>query len=384
MTDLYLDYNGSTPVLPEAARAALELMTRDWGNPGAAHPSGRAARAAIDATRALVARRLGARPEEILFTSGGTESNNHALVGSLIGREGAHVVTSAVEHPSVLRTLEALERRGVAVTRVAPRPDGALRVEDVRAALTPATVLVSLMVANNETGVLQPVEQVGELCRERGVRYHVDAVCSFGKLEHDVQRIGCDLLSMSSHKLYAPKGVGVLYVREGVELEPLIHGCGQQAGRRSGTENAPGVAALGEALTFLERQAERVRALAELREALWEGLAARFDVRRNGTAPGLVNTLNVAFPGHDALWLQERLGERGLCVSAGASSGSGAPSHVLCAMGLPPEHACSSLRFSLGLHSTSETLEALFDALEATLAPADAVSPRSSPASPTR
>lgn len=365
----YLDYNGSTPVDPEVARAFRRWIEGGFGNPSAAHPEGRRAKAAVEDARATIAGALGARPGEVWFTSGGTESNNWAIASSArvhAERTGApgHVVVSAIEHKSVLRSAEALRRDGVEVSLVAPGADGAVRLEDVRAALRDDTFLVALMLANNETGVLQPAAEVGALCRERGVRFLCDAVCAVGKVPVDVARLGCDLLSLSSHKFYAPKGSGVLYVREGVELPPLVHGCGQQDGMRSGTENAPGVVAFGRAFERMAEGAFDPAPIAAARDRLWESLRAAIPgCVRNGEGPCLPNTLSVAFPGASSDRLQAELGERGYSVAAGAAATNGAPSHVLSAMGLGDERARSTLRFTLGAGTTDRALSGLVEAL---------------------
>lgn len=368
--DLYFDYNGSTPVHPEVRRLAVELLDRDHGNASAAHPAGRAARERIDRARAVVARALNARTEEIFLTSGGTESNNWALAGSVPHGGRRHLVVSAIEHKSVLATARALEASGAELTVVPVERSGAVSLDAIARSLRPETALVSLMFANNETGVLQPVHEVGALCRARGVRFHVDAVCALGREPLDVERLQCDLLSLSSHKLYAPKGTGILYVRAGTELRPLIHGCGQQCGARGGTENTAGIAAFARALECLEEgRMPAPAALAELRDELWDRLRDRLPrARRNGAGRLLCNTLNVCLPGTRAFEVQSALGELGISVSAGAAAATAAPSHVLVAMGVSEDDARASLRFSLGAGTTRESLARLVDALATVLA----------------
>ena len=361
------DQNASTPVHPEVVEACRPFLTGFHANPSAAHPEGRRVRAAIDRARAAVAAAIGAEPREIRFTSGGTESNNWALFGSLepLGPR-RHVVVSAIEHRSVLAAAAELERRGFEVTRLAPDASGAVRVRDLEAALRPDTALVSVMTANNETGVVQPAAEIGRVCRERGIRYHADAVCTIGKLPVDVRRLGCDLLSLSSHKLYAPKGCGVLYVRDGVAIAPLVHGCGQELGSRGGTENALAIAGFARACElFAASSPHRARAVEALRDALWRGIEERFPhARRNGGGAALPNTLNVSFAGRAGADVQAELGRRGFAVSCGAAAGGGAPSHVLTAMGLGAERARESVRFSLGPGTGATSVEALLDALE--------------------
>ncbi|MCK6445038.1 MAG: cysteine desulfurase [Planctomycetes bacterium] len=373
--DLYLDYNGSTPVDRVVAEACSHWLTNSFGNAAAQHPAGLAARHAIDAARQSLARLLGAEADEIWFTSGGTESNNWALTGVLDSAKSGHLCVSEIEHKSVLRTADALEARGFGVSRVPVGADGRVRVDAVARALRPETRLVSLMLANNETGVLQPFAEVAELCRSRGILTHCDAVCAIGKVPVDVRSLGCDLLSLSAHKLYAPKGVGLLYVRRGVGIEPLIHGCGQQCGMRSGSENTPGAVAFGVAAErALSGEFHAVEDVAVLRDELWKGIRERApDARINGAGPRLPNTLSVAFPGKLAADLQAALGQRGISVAAGAAASNGAPSHVLMAMGLGDAIARSTLRFSLGRFTTRATLAAVWTALEASLAACEPV-----------
>jgi cysteine desulfurase len=357
--DLYLDYNGSTPLAPEALEVAFPYLVEHHGNPSASHPMGAAPKAAIERAKAESAAALGCSAGELVHTSGGSESNNHALLGVAALRPGGHFVVSAIEHKSVLSTVAELERRGHPVTRVLPREDGAVRAADIASVLRPETALVSVMGANNETGVVQPFEEIGALCRARGVVYHCDWVCALGKLDLDLSRSMIDLLSIGAHKLHGPKGVGLTYIRRGVAVSPLIHGCGQQDGARGGTENAFGAVAFAKCLTMLAAGAFPSHArLAELRDGLWEGIRGRFpSARRNGSGSFLPNTLNVAFEGELGIELLKQLGQHGVCVAAGA------PSHVLTAMGLPPTRARASLRFSLGRHSDERTIAATLDAL---------------------
>ena len=368
-TDLYLDYNGSTPLHPAVLALARELLEADFGNPSAPHAEGRRARSRIDRARTVAAAAIGAATDEIWFTSGGSESNNWALLASARHARGRHFVVSAVEHKSVLASADELVRQGFERSILPVGEDGAVRVADVERVLRPDTFLVSVMCANNETGVLQPVRAIGELCRARGVRFHTDAVTALGKLPLDVRTLQCDLLSLSSHKLYAPKGVGLLWVRRGVELPALIHGCGQQQGLRSGTENTLGVVAFARALELL-RAGELVpdHPTGALRDQLWAELQRRFPgCIRNGAGEFLPNTLNVAFPGALGATLQDALARSGISVTAGAAGSGGAPSHVLMAMGLGEERARSSLRFSLGLRTSPATLERLVEELERAL-----------------
>jgi cysteine desulfurase len=365
--DLYLDYNGSTPVDPRVAAACRPWLESGFGNPSAGHQQGRRVRAEIERARGMIATAIGAASEEIHFTSGGSEANNAALFEGLkAAGDRRHLLVSSIEHKSVLACAEELARRGVEVELLPVDESGAVSLQDVERALRPDTGLVSVMMSNNETGVVQPVEALGRLCRERGILFHTDAVCTLGKLPIDVARLRCDLLTLGSHKLYAPKGCGVLYVRAGLELEPWIHGCGQERGLRGGTENALAIVGFARACE-LDRRGELVdpQALALLRDELHDVLRRRFpDACRNGRAPFLPNTLSVAFEGCESSRLQAELDRRGISVSAGASSSTARPSHVLLAMGLGPERARSSLRFSLGAGTTPATIEALALALE--------------------
>lgn len=368
--ETYLDCNGSTPVHPAVVEAVLPFLHGSFANGSAAHPGGLAVRAAIDASRAEAAAALGGSPDELVFTSGGSESNNHALLGVLAARGGGgHLVVTAIEHKSVLATAAWLEMRGVAVTRVAPQRSGAVDPADVERALRPDTALVSVMLANNETGVLQPIEAIARTTRARGIPLHVDAVAALGKVPVDVRALGCDLLSVAAHKLYAPKGAGLLYVRSGVAIEPLVHGCGQQRGTRGGTENTLAAVGFGRALGLLARD-ELASAPGEHARvaALRDDLHARIlelvpDAQRNGSGPSLPNTLNVWFPGRPGHALQHALGARGVAVAAGSAATGATPSHVLCAMGASPSRAAESLRFSLGLTTTRASIDRAIEAL---------------------
>ena len=367
----YFDYNGSTPLHPEVLALCEELQREEWGNSAAPHPTGRSASERVEHARAQLAAALGARPEEIYFTSGGTESNNWALFASARDRVKGHLVVTEIEHKSVLNAALELERRGFELTRVPPRSSGSIHLRDIQAALRDDTFLVSVMWANNETGVCQPVREIASLCRKRDIRFHTDAVTVMGKLRIDLQEVDCDLLSISGHKLHAPKGVGALFIREGVSLPPLFFGCGHQRGLRSGTENTAAIAGLGHAATLAAQGAFESRPTVEsLRQQLWLGISERFPgAQRNGAGGLLPNTLNVHFPGVPAHELQARLAELGFSVAAGSAGSGGAPSHVLMAMGLGPERARESLRFSLGHQTTPDDVNALLHCLESVVAP---------------
>ncbi|MEM1449891.1 MAG: cysteine desulfurase family protein [Planctomycetota bacterium] len=368
---VYLDHNASSPVTPTVARELRAFVEGFWGNAGAMHPDGSAARDAIEAARKRVADAIGGAAHEVTFTSGGTESNNWALFGvaGAAPPERRHLVVGRHEHLSVLRSAEELERRGFEVTWLDPKPDGALDVADLDAAVRDDTLLVCVMFANNETGILQPVEHASRLARERGALLFVDAVCGVGKVRVDAGTLGCDLLSVSGHKLHAPKGVGALWVREGVRIAPLVHGCGQQGGLRSGTENTMGAVALGAAMEAYAGRSAAGAVTRGLRETLWEGVRALgVGAERNGHGLDLPNTLSIWFPGQDALDLQARLGAAGLSVAAQLGAGR-SPSHVLVAMGASDERARQSLRFSVGSTTTEPEIQAALDVLARVLEP---------------
>jgi len=356
---IYLDHNATTPVRDEVAAAVLRVLRDVPGNPSSVHAEGAAARAELDAARERVAALLGVRPAEVVFTSGATEANNAALFAAAdAGPPRGHVVSSSVEHPSVEAALEALEARGHPVTRVPVDRGGRVDPDAVAAALRPDTVLVSIIWANNETGVVQPVEAIAARARERGVRVHSDATQAVGKHVFAPGEAAVDWLSLSAHKLGGPKGVGCLVVREGAPFEPLLRGGPQERRRRGGTENLAGIAGLGAACELAARElAERVARHGALRDRLWEGIASKVPgATRNGTPEHvLANTLSVCFPGAAGELLVQALDLEGIAVSAGAACASGSvePSPVLRAMGLSPAEARGTLRFSVG-HGVDE------------------------------
>jgi cysteine desulfurase len=359
---IYLDHNATTPVRPEVVDAMASALRERWGNPSSTHAEGAAARAALERAREQVAALVGGSPREVIFTSGATEANNTVLHGALAGARGRHVVTTTVEHPSVEEPLRALERAGVEVTRVAVDRDGRLDPEAVAAALRDDTALLSVILANNETGVLQDAAKLAEAAHARGVLLHLDATQAVGKLPLDVVALGADLLSGTAHKLNGPKGAGFLVDRTRPGLPAFLQGGPQERRRRGGTENHAGIVGLGVAcaLACAELEARR-RHVAALRDALWAGLAARLpDVRRNGSAQHVLpNTLNVELPGLAGEVLLEALDLEGVAVSAGAAchSGSIEPSGVLLAMGRTPEQARASLRFSVGPSNTAAEIQ---------------------------
>ena len=359
---IYLDHNATTPVAPEVLAAMLPWLREQFGNASSLHRLGRQARAAVEQARASVARLLGARPEEILFTSGGSESNNMVLQSVLHRGDGKrHIVTSRIEHPSVLETCKTLERRGARVTYVPVDRTGRVDPDAVRGAITDETAVVSLMHANNEVGTVQLVAAVGRLCRERGVFFHTDAVQTAGCLSVDIKTLSVDLLSLSAHKCYGPKGVGALYVRKDVSLRPLMLGGHQEQGRRAGTEHVAGIVGLGCAaeLAAAGRTARATHA-SVLRNRLWEGMRAIDGLTRNGhstdTLPG---TLSICVDGVDGESLVLALDGEGVCCSTGSACSSGRmmPSHVLLAMGVEPSRAAGAVRFSVGSGNTADEID---------------------------
>jgi cysteine desulfurase len=351
---IYLDYNATTPLAPEALAEMRPFLERHFGNPSSIHAAGREARAAIDDARDRVARLLGAKPHEIIFTGGGTESDNLAVIGLARANasRGKHVITCATEHHAVLHACEHLQKKeGFRVTWLPVDARGRVRVEDVAAALAPDTTLVSIMTANNETGTLQPTHEISAVCRERGVLFHTDAIQSFGKEPLAVADF--DAISLAAHKFHGPKGVGVLYLRAGLNVERLQHGGSHENERRPGTENTAAIVGMARAaeLALASMAAEQPRQ-AQLREQLWEGIHEAFStaVRNGGPENCLANTLNVSFPGLDGESLLINLDLAGICASSGSACmvGSIVPSHVLLAMGVAPEIARATVRFSLG------------------------------------
>jgi cysteine desulfurase len=357
---IYLDHNATTPVRPEVADAMDAAQREVYGNPSSVHAEGAAARAEIVRARERVASLLGVVAGEVVFTGSATEANNTALLGVLRVRAGGrcHVVATSVEHPSVEAPLAVLEREGWRVTRVAVDAEGRVDADAIAAAITPDTALVTVIWANNETGVIQPVERIAEIAHERGVCFHSDATQAVGKLAVDLRRVPLDLLSLSAHKFGGPKGVGCLVVRGDPAFQPVLHGGPQEQRRRGGTENVAGIAGLGMACALAERELpDRAARYARLRDRLWDGIQAKVArVRRNGSAVHVLpNALNVEFEGAAGELLLQALDLEGVAVSSGAACASGSiePSHVLLAMGRSEQAARGSLRFSVG-HGVDE------------------------------
>lgn len=366
---IYLDFNASTPMAPEAVEAMRPLLTEHFGNPSTQHWAGAPARAAVERARAQVAALLGCEPDEVIFTSGGSESNNHALKGVFFANRdrGDHFVTSAVEHPAILQPLRFLETLGARVTVLPVDRLGRVDPDDVRRALTPRTILVSVMHANNEVGTVQPITEISAIARAAGVLMHTDAAQSVGKIPTLVGELGVDLLSVAGHKLYAPKGVGALYVRRGTRIEPFVHGAGHERGRRAGTENVLLDAGLGAACQAASRwvgmaaiRELRDRFEAKLKEAFGDGVSV------NGAgANRLPNTANVNFVGQVGADVLARL--HGVAASTGSAchAGSVELSPVLAAMGVPAHEGMGAVRFSLGRTTTWRELEHVLSMLAA-------------------
>jgi len=363
MHTIYLDYNGTTPLDPEVRTAMRPFLEEDFGNPSSSHWYGIKPKKAVETARVQVAGLLGCRPEEIYFTSGGTESNNQAIKGMAraLERKGRHIVTSAIEHPAVLEVCRYLEREGFETTLVAV--DGLGMVDPLRVAkaLRPDTILVSIMHANNEVGTVQPVAAIAELVKARGIVMHTDAAQSLGKIPVDVSTLGVDMLSVAGHKLYAPKGVGALYIRDGITPEKFCHGAGQERGMRAGTENVAGIVGLGRACEIAARgTAHAMERMKFLRDRLHRGIAdGGGKIRLNGHPEyRLPNTLSLSFKGHEANRLLEAIGLE-VAASAGAACHAGdiALSHVLEAMKTPLEWAKGTLRFSVGRMTTVEEID---------------------------
>jgi cysteine desulfurase len=370
-SSIYLDYNASTPIDPRVAAVMRPLLDGPYANPSATHTGGRAAHALLDHARAQVAGLLGCQPDEVVFTSGGSEADNFALKGVFFARRerGDHIITTAVEHPAIIEPLRFLERLGAKVTVIPVDRTGVIDPEDVRKAITSQTILVSVMHANNEVGTIQPVAEVAAIAHERGVLVHTDAAQSVGKIPTRADDLGVDLLTIAGHKLYAPKAIGALYVRRGVVLESLIHGAGHEAGRRAGTESVLLAAALGEACE-LAADLSPMMEVRRLRDLFWELLQANLGDRvvLNGhPVERLPNTLNVSVVGRIGSDILAALD--GVAASTGSACHSGSVdlSPVLRAMGVPPEEGMGALRFSLGRGTTEVEIREVAERLDRAL-----------------
>ncbi len=384
MKRIYLDYNATTPVDPAVLEAMLPYFSGDFGNASSIHTFGQRARAAVETAREQVASLLNARPQEIIFTSGGTESDNHAIFGvvqsGLHTQPAAHIITTAIEHEAVLNACQALEQEGAAVTYLPVSRHGLIDLQGLRKAIRPETILITIMHANNELGTVQPLEEIGRIATEHDIYFHSDAVQSVGKIPVDVKACQLDLLSLSGHKLYAPKGVGAIYIKGGTRLRQLLYGGHHQRGFRPGTENVTGIVGLGKAAELARLSlAEDAARISALRDHLEQRLLSRVpDSRANAAAaPRTPNTSNITFPGMEGEALIIALDLKGLACSTGAACSSGAvePSHVLTAIGLPASEARASIRFSLGRHTTTTEIETALEIVPAAVAQLRQLSP---------
>ncbi len=366
MNSIYLDYNATTPIDPQVAEAMLPFVDRHFGNPSSSHAFGTPARAAVEEARERVAAMLGCQAGEIVFTSGGTEANNYAIKGvaGAYRRRGNHIITSAVEHPAVLEVCRHLEQNGCQVTRLPVDHYGLVDPQQVADAITERTILVTIMHANNEVGTVEPIEEIARAAHRRGVLVHTDSAQSAGKIQVKADALGVDLLTLAGHKLYAPKGIGALYVREGVELEKLIHGANHEMDRRAGTENVIQAVGLGKACQLIDGNLPEYSAhMGKMRDLLETSLADRFPSSRINGHPEqrLPNTSSIGFKGLEADTILSRLD--GVAASAGAACHSGQVevSGVLQAMGVPIEYAMGTVRFSVGRCTTAEEVSAACD-----------------------
>jgi cysteine desulfurase len=379
MHRVYLDNNATTPVLPEVFEAMRPYFGEQFGNASSIHHHGQETRAAVESARESVAALLGCSASEVIFTSGGTESDNLAIAGLV--RAGDHVITSGIEHHAVLHAAKNLEQIGCEVTVLPADGRGLIDPDDVKRGLRPATKLITVMMANNETGVLQPVEEIGKLAAEAEVLFHTDAVQAAGKVPIDVNRMQCDALSISGHKLHGPQGTGALFLKKGSQLHPLFHGGRHERSRRAGTENVPGIVGLGEAAKLASESLNdgAIDRLTAMRDRLQRDVLDRIEgTTLNGHgAQRVPNTANIRFDHIEGESLVIALDLKGLAVSTGAACSSGAiePSHVLIAMGLRPEQARASIRFSLGKQTTEEDIDFAIQLLPETVARLRELSP---------
>ncbi|MEA1944093.1 MAG: cysteine desulfurase NifS [Euryarchaeota archaeon] len=376
MKRIYLDHAATTAVDRAVVQAMMPYFTQAFGNASSLHSFGREAKYALDSARQTIADALGAQTNEIIFTSGGTESNNFALKG--IGK--GHIITSSIEHPSILNTCRYLSDHGYNVTYLPVDADGLVDPGDVESAINSDTKLISVMHANNEIGTIQPIDEIGAIARDNSIPFHTDAVQSFGKTEIDLQKMNIDMLSLSSHKIYGPKGVGALYIRKGVKIDPLMHGGGHERGLRAGTENIPGIVGFAKAASLIiERFGSDTEHLIKLQDMLIDGAMNSIDdVFLNGhPTKRLPNNVNLRFKFVEGESLLMHLDMKGIAVSTGSacSSASLEPSHVLLALGLAPEDIHGSIRFTLGRENTEEEIRYVLDVLPEIIDKLRAISP---------
>ena len=382
MKRIYLDYTATTPTRPDVVKAMLPYFTDVFGNPSSIHSYGQEGKEAIEEARVKVAELIGAQDEEIVFTSGGTEADNFALKGVAYANEkkGNHIIASPIEHHAVMETCKFLEQRGFRVTFLPVDEYGLVDPDDVRRAITSETILISVMHANNEIGTIEPIAEIGKLAREAEICFHTDAVQTVGHIPVDVDEFGVDLLSLSAHKLYGPKGVGALYIRKGTKLTPFMHGGEQERRRRAGTENIPGIVGLGKAVELVRQEmSEEAERLTLLRDRLIKGLMEQIDrVHLNGHPRArLPNNVNVSIDFVEGESMVLNLDMEGICASTGSacSSASLEPSHVLLATGVLPEQAHGSLRLTLGRWTIEEDIQRVLEVLPRIVAKLRAMSP---------
>lgn len=382
MRKVYLDNAATTALSPRVLEAMLPYFTQHYGNPSSVHAFGREAKQGLDKARDQVAKALHCDPSEVIFTGCGTESDNTVLLGvaQRYGNKGKHIITTNVEHHAILHTCEYLEKQGYSVTYLPVDQDGLVTAEQVAAAIRPDTILVSIMFANNEVGTIMPIQEIGAVCKEKGVLFHTDAVQAVGHIPVDVQAMHIDMLSLSAHKFHGPKGVGALYCRKGIRLPSYIMGGAQEKGRRAGTENVAGIVGLGAAIELTTEQLEENRAkMTALRDRLMTGIQARIsEVKLNGHPTNrLPNNVNFSFKYIEGESILLMLDMNGIAASSGSACTSGSldPSHVLLALGLPHEIAHGSVRLTLGDETTEEDIDYTIDVLEKTVARLRAMSP---------
>ncbi len=365
---VYLDNNASTPIDPEVIKELEPYITEYYGNPSSGHWLGKKGKEALESARKQVADLIGAKPSEIIFTSGGSESNNHALKGvAFANREkGDHIITSVIEHPAIINPCEYLKREGFNVTYVGVDEYGRVNLDEIKNAITDKTILISIMHANNETGTIQPIAEISKICKRKGVLLHTDAAQTVGKIPSDVNELGVDLMSIAGHKFYAPKGVGVLYIREGTKLELLIHGANHEMGKRAGTENVSGIVALGKASQIAhEHMNEYDKEILRLRDLLHEKLKSIANVKLNGhPKERLPNTLNLSFAGIDSSQMLSKLKNIALSTGSACHDNVKEPSAVLTAMKVPDELALGAIRFSLGKFNTEDEINYAVDEIK--------------------
>ncbi len=372
MGSIYLDYNATTPTDPRVLESMTPYMRESFGNPSSIHSYGSRAKAALDQSRERVAHLLSAKPKEIVFTSGGSESNNSAIIGTAyaLKDKGNHLITTGVEHASILETFRFLGNHGFKVTLLGVDEHGLIDLDELRESITDETILVSVMLANNETGVVMPIDEIAATVKEKGVVFHTDAVQGFGKTDIHLDDMSVDMLSISSHKIYGPKGVGATWIRNGLRIDPLIHGGGQERGRRSGTENVPAIVGFGKACEIIKEEvsSQKVEAnVKEFRDKLFRGILEKIDgVTLNGHPERrLTNTLNLSIEDVEGESLVMCLDLEGIAVSTGSacSEGNVDPSHVLLAMGLSKKQATSSIRFSFGRFNEERDVDSVLEVL---------------------